>query len=122
MSSLRLLVVDDDRYACDALTKVLRKRNYDVDVAMDGKQALELASTNEYDLAILDYQLPDMTGADVLRGARELRPDFQAIFVTAYTTIDKVFPAVDAGAQRVLPKPFQAEELLRLVDELTSIA
>lgn len=122
MSTRRLLVVDDDRLACNALTNVLRKRNYDVDVAMDGRQGLELAAANDYDLAILDYQLPDMTGADLLRDARELRPDLQAIFVTAFTTIDKVFPAVVAGAQRVLSKPFQADELLRLVDELTSPA
>jgi DNA-binding response OmpR family regulator len=122
MSTVRLLVVDDDRSACEALTKVLTKQNYAVDVAMDGEKALKLAAENQYDLAILDYQLPDMTGADVLRGAREVRPELQAIFVTAYTTIDKVFPAFDAGAERVLPKPFQADELLRLVDELTATA
>ncbi len=120
MTNPRLLVVDDDRYACDALTRVLQQREYAVDVAMDGKRALQLAAENVYSLAILDYQLPDMTGAEVLRGARAIHPDLPAIFVTAYTTIDKVFPAVDAGAHRILAKPFNAAELLRLVDEMTA--
>ncbi len=121
MITSRLLVVDDDRYACEALTRVLQRHNYTVDAAMDGKRALELAAENDYSLAILDYQLPDMTGADVLRKAREIRPNLQAIFVTAYTTIDKVFPAMDAGARRVLSKPFDADELIQLVDELLTV-
>lgn len=120
MTNPRLLVVDDDRYACDALSRVLQQRNFSVDIAMDGKHALKLAAENVYSLAILDYQLPDMTGAEVLRGARAIRPELPAIFVTAYTTIDKVFPAVDAGAHRILAKPFDAGELLRLVDEMTA--
>lgn len=114
----RLLVVDDDRYAREALTKVLERQQYKVDTAEDGKQALALADENAYQLAILDFQLPDMTGAEILRSVRSKHPDFPAIFVTAYTTIDTVFPAVEAGAQRVLPKPFDAQELLKLVDEL----
>jgi DNA-binding response OmpR family regulator len=117
--SSKLLVVDDDRYAREALVKVLENQGeYAVDTAEDGKQALEMAAANGYRLAILDYQLPDMTGAEILREVRATRPDFPAIFVTAYTTIDTVFPAVDAGAQRVLPKPFDAAELLQLVGEL----
>ncbi|MGE3779851.1 MAG: response regulator [Pirellulaceae bacterium] len=120
MNTPRLLVVDDDRYACDMLTKVLERGNYAVDTAMNGKEALELAAENAYALAILDFQLPDMTGAEVLREARTLNPKLRAIFVTAYTTIDKVFPAVEAGAQRVLPKPFDVAELLQVVGELTT--
>jgi DNA-binding response OmpR family regulator len=121
-SSSKLLVVDDDRYAREALAKVLQRKNYAVDIAVDGRQALELAAENKYSLAILDYQLPDMTGADILREVRATRPDFQAIFVTAFTTIDTVFPAFDAGAQRVLSKPFDAEELLQLVDQMLTTA
>ncbi len=122
MSNTRLLVVDDDRYAREALQTVLKRRPFTVDTAENGERALELTAVNSYDLAILDYQLPDMTGVDVLRGARAISPTLPAIFVTAFTTIDKVFPAVEAGAERVLPKPFDAEELLRLVDELVDPA
>jgi DNA-binding response OmpR family regulator len=110
--------VDDDRYAREALTKVLERGQYAVDTAVDGKEALALTEENSYQLAILDFQLPDMTGAEILRNVRAKHPDFPAIFVTAYTTIDTVFPAVEAGAQRILPKPFDAQELLKLVDEL----
>jgi DNA-binding response OmpR family regulator len=122
MSNTRLLVVDDDRYAREALQAVLKRRQFTVDTAENGERALELTTMNSYDLAILDYQLPDMTGVDVLRGARAVSPTLPAIFVTAFTTIDKVFPAVEAGAERVLSKPFNAEELLRLVDELVAPA
>jgi len=120
MSQPRLLVVDDDRYAREALSAVLRLRDLAVDTAENGREALELASCNDYALAILDYQLPDMTGAELLRGVRSTRPEFPAIFVTAFTRIDTVFPAVEAGAERVLAKPFDSEELLKLVDELVA--
>lgn len=120
MTQPRLLVVDDDRYARDALAAVLKLREVTVDTAENGHEALELATRHNYALAILDYQLPDMTGAEVLRGVRAARPELPAIFVTAFTRIDTVFPAVDAGADRVLSKPFDSAELLKLVDEIVT--
>lgn len=118
MFTHRLLVVDDDRHAREALVKVLQRRQVSVDLAKDGRQALKLAEGTPYSLAILDYQLPDMTGAEVLRAVRSILPNVPAIFVTAYATIDNVFPAIDAGAHRVLAKPFDADELLEAVDSL----
>lgn len=118
MTSRRLIVVDDDRSTADVVAKLLADRGYEVDVACDGQTALQLISQHPYDLAVLDYQMPGLNGVEVFRRARELRPDLRGIFLTAYTTIDTVFPAVDAGIERVLSKPANAQELIPVVEQV----
>lgn len=118
MTSRRLIVVDDDRSTADVVAKLLGDRGYQVDVACDGQTALQLISQHPYDLAVLDYQMPGLNGVEVFRRARELRPDLRGIFLTAYTTIDTVFPAVDAGIERVLSKPANAQELIPVVEQV----
>jgi DNA-binding response OmpR family regulator len=121
-SAPRVLIVDDNRYACTALARLLQRRNYAADTAVDGAAALELVARTAYSLVILDFRLPDMTGADVLRAARALHPELPAIIVTACTSIDFVFLALDVGAHTVLAKPFHVDELFRVVDQLTAPA
>lgn len=117
-TSPSLLVVDDDRGNCAILEKILTATGYRVDVANDGRAALELAKKNDYDLAILDYQMPGMDGLELFERIHILRPEVVGIFLTAYTRIDTVYPAIDAGVHRVLPKPVDFNELLPLLEEL----
>ena len=79
--------------------------------------ALELASHNHYDLAIIDYQMPGMNGVDLFRQMHEQHPEIVGIFLTGFTTIDVVFPAIDAGVMRVLQKPVDFNELLPVIEE-----
>jgi CheY-like chemotaxis protein len=118
MSDSRVLVVDDDRAQCEIVAKLLSDRGYAVDVAFDGTDALQLVTEHPYALAVLDYQMPGMNGVEVYRQAKGLRPDMHGVFLTAFTTIDTVFPAIEAGVERVLAKPVDAQELIPLVKEL----
>lgn len=122
MADAKVLVVDDDRSQCEIVAKLLSDHGYEVDIACDGTEALGLVSQHRYALALLDYQMPGMNGVEVYRHAKELQPDLVGIFLTAYTTIDTVFPAIEAGVERVLAKPVNARELLPLVDELIGTA
>ena len=70
-----------------------------------------------YALTIIDYQMPGMNGIELYRRMKEVRPDIKAIFLTGFTTIDVVFPAIDAGVLRVLAKPVDFEELIPVIDE-----
>jgi DNA-binding response OmpR family regulator len=118
MSDARVLVVDDDRSVSGVVAAILTDRGYAVDVASDGRSALKLVAENSYILAVLDYQMPDMDGVEVFRRARERQPDLLGIFLTAYANINTVFPAIDAGIERVLAKPPSRRELLPVVEEL----
>jgi CheY-like chemotaxis protein len=118
MSDPRVLVVDDDRSIGRVVASILSNRGYTVDVATNGYAALKLVDANRYDLAVLDYQMPEMDGVEVFRRAREKQPDLMGIFLTAYADLNTVFPAIDAGIERVLAKPPTSGELLPLVEEL----
>lgn len=113
-----VLVVDDDRSASTQVAKFLTAEGYRVDVADDGKTALDRIAKQPYALAILDYQMPELDGVELYRRIRELRPETIGVFLTAYTTLDTVFPAITAGIERVLAKPVQRGELMPLVEEL----
>ncbi|MBL9122837.1 MAG: response regulator [Planctomycetaceae bacterium] len=118
MVSQRILVVDDDRSACAAVSRMLTGEGYSVDTAENGEAALAAMRHADYDLAILDYQMPGMDGVELCQKMREMKPEIPAVFVTAFTTIDKVFPAFSAGAERVLAKPVDIHELVPVVQEL----
>lgn len=118
MATNRVLVVDDDRSVSHVVASILADRGYVVDVADDGDSALKLVAENSYVLAVLDYQMPGMDGVELFRRARERQPELVGIFLTAYANLDTVFPAIDAGIERVLAKPPSRGELLPLVEEL----
>jgi CheY-like chemotaxis protein len=118
MSLLRILVVDDDRSHRQIVGRILGARGYQVATAEGGAEALKLLSSGNFDLAIIDYLMPDMDGVQTFREARKIRPDLLGIFLTAHANINTIFPAVDAGIERVLAKPANADELMAVVDEL----
>jgi CheY-like chemotaxis protein len=118
MCDVRLLVVDDDRGNCAIVSKLLADQGYDVDVANDGLRALELIENNPYALAVLDFQMPGMDGVELYRRICERRPEMVGVFLTAYTTLDTVYPAISAGVRKILPKPVNREELLPLIEEI----
>lgn len=118
MDTVRLLVVDDDRGNCTLVSKFLTDRGYRVDTAYDGNRAIQLAEQNTYNLAVLDYQMPGIDGVETYKRIREIQPGMVGIFVTAFTTLDTVYPAIAAGVERVLPKPVQLDELLGLVETM----
>ena len=115
MLSPRLLVVDDERGQCELVSRLLSEQGYEVDTASDGEAALDLLAQNGYDLVVLDYQMPGMNGVELFRAARQVQPELVGVFLTAYADISTIFPAMDAGVERVLSKPVDSRELLPVV-------
>jgi two-component system, NtrC family, response regulator PilR len=107
----RLLVVDDERSMRELLSIVLRREGYDVTLAENGRRALELLERGRYDLLVSDIKMPDMTGVDVLRGAKRIDPDILGIMVTAFASADTAIEAMRLGAHDYLSKPFDVDEL-----------
>jgi CheY-like chemotaxis protein len=115
--ALAILLVDDNPDACAMAAQLLWSWGYQVDVAGDGPTALRLVDRKSYGLAIIDYQMPGMNGVELFRRMRQLRPEITGIFLTGYTTIDVVYPAIEAGILHVLPKPVDFKELMPLIEQ-----
>jgi CheY-like chemotaxis protein len=113
-----LLIVDDNPDACRMAARLIGwAGDYQTDTATDAFTALEMVQHKPYALTIIDYQMPGLNGIELFRRMKEVRPDIKAIFLTGFTTIDVVFPAIDAGVLRVLAKPVDFEELIPVIDE-----
>jgi two-component system KDP operon response regulator KdpE len=114
----RVLVVDDDPQILRALRINLRAREYDVDVAADGASALRAAAAHPPDLVVLDLGLPDLDGAEVIRGLRGWSNVPIIVLSGRAEGADKV-GALDAGADDYLTKPFGVDELLARIRAVT---
>jgi two-component system response regulator HydG len=117
VKSFRILVVDDDEGTRAYIAKVLSLKGWKVDAAGDGETGLALVQERAYDAVVLDYRMPRMNGAEVCRRIREMQPGIRPIFLTGFPTIDTVYPAIEGGADRVLAKSADLQELIGVLEE-----
>ena len=115
---MRILVVEDEREAAAVLARGLREQAFAVDVAHDGRSALEQVGINDYDLVVLDLLLPGMNGLDVCRHLRAARQAVPVLMLTARSEPDQRVAGLDAGADDYLPKPYHFGELLARIRAL----
>ena len=107
----RVLVVEDEQHLARALAINLEARDYEVDVARDGKSALDLAARRHPAIIVLDLGLPDIDGMDVIRGLRGWTQVPILVLSARHSSTEKV-SALDAGADDYVTKPFGMDELL----------
>jgi len=107
-----VLIVDDEVNMQVVLAEAFEDEGHRVSTASSGAEAISAIGAYDFDLLILDLKLPDMTGIDVFRVAREIRPGIVAIMITAYSSIDTAIEAMKMGAYDYITKPFNVEKLL----------
>jgi excisionase family DNA binding protein len=108
----RVLVVDDEASIRDLLAKTLALAEYDVDVAADGRSALERMRMYPYDLLIADLKMPGMDGLAVIREAKRYKADLPVIIITGFSTESSAIEAVNLGVAGYLTKPFRVPQVL----------
>jgi len=108
----RVLVVDDEASIRDLLAKTLALAEYDVDVAPDGRSALERMRMYPYDLLIADLKMPGMDGLAVIREAKRYKADLPVIIITGFSTESSAIEAVNLGVAGYLTKPFRVPQVL----------
>ncbi len=108
----RILVVDDEAAIRDLLSKTLALADYDVDLAPDGRTALERLRIIPYDLLITDLKMPGVDGLTVVREARRLKADIPVIIITGFSTEASAIDAVNLGVSGYLTKPFRVPRVL----------
>jgi two-component system copper resistance phosphate regulon response regulator CusR len=115
---MRILVVEDEKKLADMVARGLKAERYAVDVAHDGEAGWQMASTYEYDLAILDLMLPGLSGTEILRRIRRKNSTVPILILTARDATDEKVQNFEAGADDYLTKPFAFAELLVRVKAL----
>ena len=112
---MRLLIVEDEPGIYKFLKQGLEEESYVIDIAEDGKKGLELALSGEYDLLLLDWMVPGLSGIELCRQFRKEFKETPVIFLTAKDTLDETIFALQTGANDYIKKPFHFEELLELI-------
>ncbi len=116
---MRLLLVEDETGLADAVATILRREDYDVDVANDGQLGLQYAIGGSYDCILLDIMLPKMNGLDVLSYLRVKEIETPVLLLTARSETEDKIKGLDCGADDYLTKPFSMGELLARIRALT---
>lgn len=119
-SKISVLVVDDEENSRDGIARFLRKSNFDVFTAGNGKEALEVFKKKHCDLILADMRMPGMSGIDLLKRVKSIAPQTEVIIITAYGEVESYLEAMNHGAFEYLNKPFKIKELMKSVNKVVS--
>lgn len=109
---MRILIIEDEKGIANFIRDGLAEEYFAVDVANDGRSGLEMALVNEYDLLLVDWMLPGMSGIEIVKQVRKEKPVIPIIFLTAKDTVQDAVFGLETGASDYIRKPFQFKELL----------
>ncbi len=112
-----ILIVEDEAIMRESIHDWLTDGGYQVETAKDGEEALHTIAKQDFDIAILDLRLPGKDGIEVLREAKEKRPQLKGIIITAYPSVQTAVEAIKEGAVDYLSKPFDLNDLEKLIRE-----
>jgi diguanylate cyclase (GGDEF)-like protein/PAS domain S-box-containing protein len=108
----RILIVDDDESTRRSLRLIFEKKGYETELAGTGREAIEKAQGEFFNLALLDIRLPDMEGIELLAPLKELHPDMAVILVTGHASLKTAVQALNDGASGYITKPLDVDDVL----------
>lgn len=109
--SAKILLVEDDKLFCETIEEFLSDMGYSIDIANSSSSAIDLTYENRYDLYILDINLPDSNGIELLKSLRNAQDNTSAIFLTSYKDSETLKDGFKSGADDFLRKPVDLDEL-----------
>ena len=118
---MHILIIEDEEQLCRSMAEGLRMDGYETDTCFDGEEGLELCMTENYDLILLDLNLPGIDGLEILRQFRTFNTNTPVLILSARVQIQDKVEGLDLGANDYLTKPFHFEELEARIRSLTRI-
>ncbi len=116
--SLRILVIDDDRYVQDSLRRLLQFDSHQVQLASSAQEALELVAKSTYDLVMTDYEMPGVKGDQLALNLKAVAPNQPIILMTAYGEQLRSVSNPLTGVDFVLGKPFKLDDLRQAISQV----
>jgi DNA-binding NtrC family response regulator len=111
----KILIVDDDKEIRANLAEIMADAGYETQEASSGRDAVEKATAEDFDVVLLDLVMPKMSGSDVLGELKRVSPRSKVIMITAFATIENAVDAIKRGATDYLSKPFKIDDILMRV-------
>jgi len=115
--SFSVLIIDDDKDVADALGVILERQGYRTKAVHNGQDAIAASKKSNYNVALIDIVLPDISGIDLLKRLNEGVPRIRKIIVTGHATLENAVKAVNMGADAYLMKPVSPNVLLRTIKQ-----
>ncbi len=119
---ISILLVDDDRIFRETIGEFLSMSGYNVTLAENGSRAYELVRIHDYDIVLLDVNMPKMDGTETIRAIKERRPGIRVMVMSGDTDYQAIQYVLDRGASDYLKKPFDLKELLECLESLNAPA
>ena len=116
-NQIKLLIVDDEVKFLASIAQRLELKNFEVTTASNGKEAIASAEKGLFDVAIVDFQMPGMDGAQVLKTLKNNHKYLEIIMLTGHATIDSAVECTRLGAFKYLEKPYEFEKLVEVIKE-----
>ena len=116
----KILVVDDEQEILAALDTHLSLIGYELKTCDDPEEAFNLISIEKFHMVLLDINMPNMTGIELLKKIKSIKPTIQVIMITAYSTLEKAIDCWEAGASDYILKPFADLDAIGSIVNLTS--
>ena len=116
-NKIKLLLVDDEIKFLKSITERLALKNFNVIAASNGEEAIASAEKDLFDVAVVDFQMPGMDGAQVLKALKERHKYLEIIMLTGHATVDSAVECTRLGAFKYLEKPYAFEKLVETIKE-----
>jgi DNA-binding NtrC family response regulator len=113
-----ILIVDDDNGVRDMLSSVLSDEGYSVEAVENGKKAIKACEKSPFDVALIDIELPDTKGTELLNRLKKMQPKMIKIIITGHPSIENAMKAVNERADGYVLKPFEVTDLLKMIAKL----
>jgi signal transduction histidine kinase len=113
-----ILIVDDDEGTLESLSFIFKRKGYEIETACTGEEAKKKAKKRFYNVVVLDIELPDMKGVELLAPLKEIHPDMVIIMVTAHASLESAISALNQGASFYITKPLNMDEVLSILREV----
>ncbi|MCA9400484.1 MAG: response regulator [Candidatus Omnitrophica bacterium] len=113
----KILVVDDEKHMLSLLRKALKSDENEIYEASNGEEAFEFIRKHDVDLVLTDISMPKMQGTELFFKIKKMNPFIQIIIITAYPSLQNIANMLEGGASDFIIKPFEIEDLQRIVDE-----
>jgi len=118
-NEIKILLVDDDESIRSAVVDLLQDKGFRVEATGYPEQAIRFMDKEKFNLALIDFKMPQMNGIELMKIVKQKDPTIDVVMITGYATIEMAVDAMRLGAYDYIPKPFNADKLLAIIDKVT---